>query len=88
MTSCRSGVHNHRVLARAWLQKFEFIELDVIQAHLIEGLLYQILQVTQRDQHNAVNAVEQIDPRVIVQVVNQIRRKKKGQQRLLTALPR
>ena len=72
---------------RAWLQKFEFIELDVIQAHLIEGLLYQILQVTQRDQHNAVNAVEQIDPRVIVQVVNQIRRKKKGQQRLLTALP-
>ena len=76
------------VLARAWLQKFEFIELDVIQAHLIEGLLYQILQVTQRDQLNAVNAVEQIDPRVIVQVVNQIRRKKKGQQRLLTALPR
>ena len=74
--------------ARAWLQKFEFIELDVIEAHLIEGLLYQILQVTQRDQHNAVNAVEQIDPRVIVQVVNQIRRKKKGQQRLLTALPR
>ena len=76
------------MLARAWLQKFECIELDVIQAHLIEGLLYQILQVTHRDQHNAVNAVEQIDPRVIVQVVNQIRRKKKGQQRLLTALPR
>ena len=59
MTSCRSGVHRYRVLARAWLQKFEFIELDVIQAHLIEGLLYQILQVTQRGQHKAVNAVEQ-----------------------------
>ena len=76
------------MLTRAWLQKFEFIELDVIQAHLTEGLLYQMLQVTQGDQHNAVNAVEQIDPRVIVQVVNRNRRKKKGQQRLLTALPR
>jgi hypothetical protein len=67
------------VLARAWLQKCEFIELDFIQAHLLEGLLHQILQVTQRDQHKAVNAVEQINPRVIVQVVNQIRRKNKGQ---------
>jgi len=76
------------VLARAWLQNLESIELDVIQAQLIEGLPYQIRQVTQRDQHTAGNAVEQIDPRVIVQVVNQIRRKKKGQQRLLTALPR
>jgi hypothetical protein len=47
------------VLARAWLQKCEFIELNFIQAHLLEGLLHQILQVTQRDQHKAVNAVEQ-----------------------------
>ena len=67
------------MLARARLQRFEFIELDIIQAPLIEGLLYQILQVTQREQHKAVYAVEQIDPWVIVQVVNQIRRKNRGQ---------
>ena len=79
MTSCRSGVHRYHVPARARLQRFEFIELDIIQALLIEGLLYQILQVTQREQHKAVYAVEQIDPRIIVQVVNQIRRKNKGQ---------
>ncbi len=57
MTSCRSGVHRYRVLARAQPQNFEFIELDVIQAHLIEGLLYQILQITERDQNTALNAV-------------------------------
>ena len=60
------------------LQRFEFIELDIIQAPLIEGLLYQILQVIQREQHKAVYAVEQIDPRVIVQAVNQIRVKIEG----------
>ena len=30
------------MLARAWLQKYEFIELDVIQAHLIDGEPYDI----------------------------------------------
>ena len=49
------------MLARAGLEKFELIELDVVHAHLIEGVLQQILQVIQRNQHKAVNAVEQVD---------------------------